>query len=241
MKINHNLHLQLQSGPSNCVQTATSQFLRFYNIDVNPTELENQIPIRVDDQGRPMGTLFADIGSWMLKKHKLKVSMHVFDSQIVDSSWQSLTDDLLLAEFKKIQITGVVTARTPFATILIDAYVKYLQTGGIVKIEKCTNLLLQTLLTDGPVLAVVSYSYLYDYPRCRYDLVTKKYIVDPAGGKVFEHAIVLTGFEGDNYFYNDPDSEKGGKNTVSSDILIGAICSAQINSMNYLMSVKSNL
>jgi len=185
-----------------------------------------------------MGTLFADIGTWLRKSHNLKVKMNVFDVQIIDRSWSSLSENELLNEMEEVKKEGISTARTPYASILISAYVTYLQAGGTIDITKCTNKLLQGLLAKGPVLAIINFNYMYDYPRSKYDTTKKEYIADAVDGKVIEHAIVLTGFEEGEYYYNDPDSEKGGQHTARDDVLIGAICAAQLNSDNYLLSIE---
>src|SRR3989344_5186651 len=103
-----------------------------------------------------MGTLFADIGTWLIKSHHLKVKMCVFDIQIIDRTWSSLSQPELLVEMEKVKESGISTARTPYATILIDAYVTYLHAGGTIDITKCTNELMQGLLAKGPALALLT-------------------------------------------------------------------------------------
>lgn len=185
-----------------------------------------------------MGALLPDIGTWLKGTQENAVEMHVFDVQIIDRSWINLSQKALLSEIIKIQEHGVSTARTPYASILIDAYVAFLQAGGVIKIAKCTNVLLQKLLLDGPVLTIVNFNYIYDYPRSKYDPTSKEYLPDPIDGKVIEHAIVLTGFSGNQYYYNDPDAEVGGQHTIQDDVLIGSICAAQLNSDNYLLTIN---
>ncbi len=240
MDIKYDIPLQIQSSSSNCVQTSTSQFLGFYGIDVSPDEIEKVVPVRFTEDGKPLGTLFADIGSWLRQTTKLAVTMHTFDSQIIDRSWLNLSQHDLLAEVLKMKEHGVSTARTPYAPFHIEAYASFLRAGGELNIAKCTNTLLQGLLAKGPVLAIISFNYMYDYPRSSYDPNLKQYVLDPINGKVIEHAIVLTGYTNSTYYYNDPDDEKGGKHTVKDDILIGAMCAAQINSNNYLLTVEAS-
>jgi hypothetical protein len=237
MSIKHNIPLQMQSSSSNCVQTSISQFLRYYDIDEKPHAIETAVPVRVNLEGQPMGTLLADIGTWLERSKGLKVSMHVFDTQIIDRSWKALSQSELLVEVLKMQESGVSTATTPYAKMLIDAYASFLEANGKINITKCTNQLLQNLLSVGPILAIVSFNYMYDYPRSSYDITTKDYQPDAFNGKAIEHAIVITGFDGGSYFYNDPDSRYGGQHTVEDDVLIGAICTAQLNSDNYLLTI----
>jgi hypothetical protein len=238
MPIKHNIPLKIQTSSSNCVQTSTSQFLSFYGLNLSPNDIEKEVPVRNNEEGKPMGTLFADIGTWLIKSHDLKVKMHVFDVQIIDRTWSSLSQQELLREMKKVKKSGISTALTPYAPILIDAYVAYLQAGGIIDITKCTNELLRGLLINGPILAIINFNYIYNYPRSKYDLIKKQYLPDTIDGKVIEHAIVLTGYNNGEYCYNDPDSEKGGQHTVKDDVLIGAICTAQLNSDDYLLSIE---
>jgi hypothetical protein len=196
------------------------------------------VPVRTNSEGKPMGTLFADIGTWLKKTHGVSVTMHVFDTQIIDRSWAKLSQEQLLVEVMKMKEHGVSTARTPYAPLLIEAYVSFLQSGGVLSITKCTNELLQNLLAKGPVLAIISFNYMYDYPRARYNPDIKNYEANSIDGKAIEHAIVITGFSDGSYYYNDPDSEMGGQHTVKDDILIGAICTAQLNSDNYLLTIE---
>ena len=238
MAIHHDITLKTQTSSSSCVQTSTSQFLSFYGFNISPEYIEKEIPVRTNSKGKPMGTLFADIGTWLRKSYNLKVIMHVFDVQIIDRTWSSLSQHELLEEMKKVKENGISTALTPYASILIEAYVTYLRAGGIIDVTKCTNELLQDLLAKGPVLAIINFNYMYDYPRSKYDPSTNAYVADTYDGKVIEHAIVLTGFDNDKYYYNDPDSEKGGQHTIKDDILIGAICTSQLNSDNYLLSIE---
>jgi hypothetical protein len=238
MEIKHDIPLQTQSSSSNCVQTSTSQFLGFYGIKESPDSIEFAVPVRTNDEGKPMGTLFADIGTWLRKTHNVVVTMHVFDTQIIDRSWTSLSQQELLGKVEDMQERGVSTARTPYAPLLIDSYVSFMKSGGIVSIVKCTNELLQSLLAKGPVLAIISFNYMYDYPRSSYNPDIKNYEANPIDGKAIEHAIVITGFSDRNYYYNDPDAEMGGQHNVKDDILISAICTAQLNSDNYLLTIE---
>jgi hypothetical protein len=238
MDIRHVIPLQTQSSSSNCVQTSTSQFLGFYDIFEGPDVIESAVPVRTNAEGKPMGTLFADIGTWLIKTRGVSVTMHVFDGQIIDRSWVSLSQDQLLSEVGKMQEHGISTARTPYAPLLIDSYATFMQAGGIVSIAKCTNQLLQELLAKGPILAIISFNYMYDYPRASYNPDINNYEANSIDGKAIEHAIVITGFAGGSYYYNDPDTEMGGQHTVKNDVLIGAICTAQLNSDNYLLTIE---
>jgi hypothetical protein len=164
--------------------------------------------------------------------------MYVFDAQVIDRSWARLSQPALKREMITLQEHGVSTALSPLAPLLIDAYASFLTAGGIVSITKCTNELLQTLLAEGPILAIISFNYMYDYPRSSYNHAIRNYEADAVDGKALEHAIVITGFSDGNYYYNDPDTEMGGQHVVKDDILIGAICSAQLNSDNYLLTIE---
>jgi len=238
MSIKHNITLQQQSSSSNCVQTSTSMFLNFYDINVSPDEIEAAVPVRTNADGKPMGTLFADIGAWLRQTKNINTTMHVFDVQVIDRSWNKLTQNELLNKVLEMQTKGVSTAQTIYTPLLIDAYAQFLKSGGQIEITKCTNKLLQTLLSKGPILAIVSYNYIYDYPRSSYNPEISNYEPDSINGKAIEHAIVITGYSDGDYYYNDPDSEMGGQHIVKDDVLIGAICTAQLNSNNYLLTIE---
>lgn len=238
MSTRHDIPLKIQTSSSNCVQTSVSQFLTFYGINISPEEIEKAVPVRISDSGKPIGTLYPDIGTWLINTYGLNLKIHSFDIQIMDRTWSALSQLQLLEELKEASTKGIATALTPYAPFLLEAYISYLEARGIIDITKCTNRLLQGLLAKGPVLAIVSFNYLYDYPRSKYDMAKKQYAPDAFEGKVIEHSIVLTGFEDGKYYYNDPDNAKGGQHQINDDLLIGAVCTAQINSNNYLMSVE---
>jgi hypothetical protein len=238
MTIKHKIPLKIQTSSSNCVQTSTSQFVSYYGLIKSPDEIERAVPVRYDAEGKPMGTLFADIGAWLIKQCGKSVSMHVFDAQIIDRSWGGLSKNELATKLKDLKKHGVKSAKTPYASILIEAYNSFLDSGGNIIVDRCTNDLLHTLLIKGPILAIISYNYMYNYPRVSYNSVKRAYGADYIEGKVLEHAIVITGYDDNSYYYNDPDSESGGQHKVGKDILIGAICSAQINSDNYLLVIE---
>jgi len=234
----HNIPLQKQSSSSNCVQTSVSMFLSFYNINYSPDEVEAAIPVRTNAEGEPIGTMVADIGTWLRQNKNVNPMMHVFDVQIIDRSWCNLTQNELLNKVLETQAKGISTALTIYAQLLIDAYVQFLKSGGYINIIKCTNDLLQSLLAKGPILAIVSYNYIYDYPRSSFNPESKNYEPNSIDGKAIEHAIVVTGYSDGSYYYNDPDSEMGGQLIIKDDVLIGAICTAQLNSNNYLLTIE---
>ncbi|MEI6850701.1 MAG: hypothetical protein WCK26_01910 [Candidatus Saccharibacteria bacterium] len=238
MSIKYDIPIQVQTKSSNCVQTSTSQFISFYGLNIKPDDIEKDIPVRFDKDGKPMGTLLPDIGTWLIKNHGFRAIMHVFDAQIIDRTWAKLNHEELLVMLEKVKITGISTARTWYAPYLIDAYVDFLRAGGLMNITKCTNDLLKSLLDKGTVMAIVNFNYIYDWPREVYNKDTEHYETDTINGKVTEHAIVLTGYDDGVYYYNDPAEVVSGQKTVNDDVLIGAICTAQINSDNYLLTIE---
>jgi len=235
--INHNMDLLIQTKSSNCVQTAVSQLLTFFGKKLSPDVIEKAVPVRFNDEGLPLGTLLPDIGSWLMDTQDLDTTLHVFDAQLIDRSWTGIPRDEIVANLEKLRQTGVTTARTPYAKILIDSYCSFLDKGGRLDITFCTTQLITSLLKKAPLLAIVNYNYLYNAPRCAYDAVTKEYQPNSIDGKVIGHAIVITGYEDGVFTINDPDCEKGGKNRVERDVLIGAICAEQISSNNFLLSL----
>ena len=213
-------------------------FLSFYGINVSPDEIEAAVPVRTNANGKPIGTLLADIGAWLRKTKNINTTMHVFDVQVIDRSWNKLTQNELLDKVLEMQTKVVSTSQTIYAPLLVDAYAQFLKSGGQIDITKCTNELLRTLLSKGPILAIVSYNYIYDYPKSSYNPEIKNYEPDSINGKALEHAIVITGYSNGDYYYNDPDSEMGGQHTIKDDVLIGAICTTQLNSNNYLLTIE---
>lgn len=235
--IAHDLDLLIQTESSNCVQTSVSQLLGFFGKKLSPNAIENAVPVRFDDQGRPLGTLLPDIATWIMKTQDLSAKLHVFDAQLIDRSWVGLPVTKIEANLRTLQQTGVMTARTPYAKMLVDSYCTFLDQGGQLDITYCTARLITSLLQQAPLIAIVNYNYLYNTPRCSYNKDSKIYEPNSINGKVIGHAVVITGYEDDVFTINDPDWDMGGKNRVERDVLIGAICAEQISSNNFLLSL----
>lgn len=237
MNIKYNVNLLIQSGSSNCVQTVVSQLLTFFNITVSPAEIEKAIPVKYDKDNKPLGTLFTDVGIW-LKTQGFETTLHVFDAQIIDRSWSGMSGDQLRNELKVLEEKGIATARSPYTTLLIKSYIDFLSQGGEINITYCTTDLLVSLLRDSPIIASVSYNYLHKYPRSHYDKSSKDYMPDFINGKIINHAVLITGYSDNQYTINDPDPENGGKKTIDRDVLIGAICATQLDSLNYVLTIS---
>ena len=125
MDINHDVKLQIQSSSSNCVQTATSQLVSFFHKQLTPETIEQSIPIRRTEDGKPLGTLLPDIGRYLMTQGFL-ATVHVFDIQIIDRSWTGMSQAEILNELKVLQKTGISTAKTPYTVPLINSYINFL-------------------------------------------------------------------------------------------------------------------
>lgn len=239
MKVYYEIQLLTQTESSNCMPTAVSQLLSYYKIQISPAEIQSKISVKYDRYGRPIGTWGQEIATMMCELG-LKITIHTFDIEIIDPSWKKLTKEKLLATMQEFKEHGKKTFRgTKLTDITIDSYMEFLQADGILDISICTAKLLKKLLRHGPILALVNFNYLHRTARARYDKTIKNYVDDTIKGKTINHAIVITGFENDTFFVNDPDPNFGGKKTFERDHLIGAICTAQVKCNNYIVSVNT--
>lgn len=78
MIIKHDIPLQTQSSASNCLQTSTSILLSFYAIKEIPTRIEAAVPVSTNAEGKPIGTLFANIGTWLQEIHNVSGHLQSF-------------------------------------------------------------------------------------------------------------------------------------------------------------------
>ena len=59
--------------------------------------------------------------------------------------------------------------------IMIDSYINMLGSGVKFNISRLSEDYLRDLIKKGPFLSIVSYNYIYDAPRDKYNAETKKY------------------------------------------------------------------
>lgn len=238
-KISYNIPLLTQTESSNCVQTSVAMFLSYYGQKFTPEEIQAKIPVRYDSQGKPYGTFLMDIAVW-IKSLGFLVALDCFDTEIIDRSWKELDTEKIqerLTALKEGARQTIVT--TEICNIMIDSYINMLNRDATLRISKLNRNLLHELIKKGPFLPIVSYNYLYDAPRDRYDSVEKKYKPDDIEGKTTTHAIVVTGLDDETVYFNDPDKDRGGQNSCLVDDLIAAVATAQNKANNWILSITN--
>lgn len=237
-QINYSIDLLTQTESSNCVQTSVAMLLNYYKQKFTPEEIQAEIPVRHDSQGKPYGTLLMDIAVW-IKSLGFNVTLDCFDTEIIDRSWRNLDSQEIKIRLTALrESTRQTVVTTEIRNTMIDSYVNMLEQGVNFRISKVNRKLFDDLLSQGPFLAIISYNYLYDAPRDRYIEEEKKYKSDDIEGKTTAHAVVVTGMDNENIFVNDPDKDRGGQNSFPIDDSIAAIATAQNKASNWILSIN---
>ncbi|MGQ0561050.1 MAG: peptidase-C39 like family protein [Gemmatimonadota bacterium] len=171
------------------------------------------------------GTLAVFLGIAALKQG-FGARIYSYDLRIFDPTWFGLDAAALnekiferfpyLAEEKRLRAAG--------------AYIRFLEMGGELAFDELTPALIRTILDrDHPVLAGLSATYLYRFPRERWDAELRRHVDDDVRGEPTGHFVVISGYDhwGRKLSVVDPSehvpvSHKG-RISVDSERLINAI------------------
>ncbi|MGK7393205.1 MAG: C39 family peptidase [Candidatus Cyclobacteriaceae bacterium M3_2C_046] len=216
-------NIQAQPDDVTCGPTCLHAVYDFYN-----KNMDLQQVIREVNQLEQGGTLAVYLGLNALEKGYQSI-IYTYNLQLFDPSWfesekeKSLIDNLRAQmEFKQDD------EKLQWAS---EAYIRYLQAGGIIKYQELNPTLIKKYLRKSiPILTGLSATYLYNSPR-EIPETTQYHNIkgQPAG-----HFVVINGFsKKDNHFYvSDPlkqnpmgDSQyyKVAFNRLISAILLGIV------------------
>jgi len=215
-----NVERILQPDEVSCGPTCLRKVFGFYGA---PTSLEEVIGAL--DRNEDGGTLAVFLAIAALKK-KYHARIYSYDLRIFDPTWFGLPADAL---------TEKIFSRFPYLSDekrlrAAGAYIRLLEMGGELAFEELTHGLLKSIIDRGhPVLAGLSATYLYRFPRERWDPEQKRHVDDDVRGEPTGHFVVISGYEqwGRRLYVVDPSEHvpvnDGGRIVVDSDRLINAI------------------
>jgi hypothetical protein len=143
------------------------------------------------------GTFNALLGADALRRG-FSATLYTWNLTLFDPTWFGLDADGLAARLRR-QREAVPAGKRRHAT---EAYLEFLARGGRVRFEALEPALFRRLLADGPVIAGLSATYLYECIR----EVPATGAHDDARGEPVGHFVVLTRYDaaGDRVCVADP-------------------------------------
>lgn len=221
-RIAHELRVQrfLQPDDATCGPTCLRKVYDFFGVQVDMEEIIAALE-RNDDGG----TLAVYLGIAALKRG-LRARIYAYDLRIFDPTWFGLTTEELIDR---------VRLRFPY---LDDpkrlraayAYIRFMENGGELAFEELKPALLKKIIDrEHPILAGLSATYLYRFPRERWDEEAEKLVEDDVAGEPIGHFVVISGYDqwGRRLTVLDPSEHvpttEHGRVVVDSDRLINAI------------------
>lgn len=217
----HELRVQrfLQPDDLTCGPTCLRKVYDFYGLRLDDREILGGL-----DRNEDGGTLAVFLGIAALARG-FAARIYSYDLRIFDPTWASLSRDVLAEK---------IHARFPYLPDgkrlqAARAYLEFLERGGEIRFDELTPALLKRIIDrEHPVLAGLSATYLYRFPRERQaddDLL----VPDDVGGEPTGHFVVIVGYEhwGRRFSLRDPSGHvplaPDGRQVVDAQRLINSI------------------
>jgi hypothetical protein len=176
----------VQPDDVTCGPTCLRKVYDFYGMEIDLEEVVDGIERNEDG-----GTLAVFLGMAAMRRG-LNARIFCYDLQIFDPTWAPLTRDALVARIRA-RFPYLRDAKRKRAAV---AYVRYLEMGGELAFDELTPGLLKSIIDRGhPVLAGLSATYLYRFPRERWDSALGRLVDDDVAGEPTGHFVVISGYE----------------------------------------------
>jgi hypothetical protein len=221
-RIAHELTVQrfMQPDDATCGPTCLRKVYNFYGRDIDPDDIIEALE-RNDDGG----TLAVFLGIAALKRG-FSARLYSYDLRIFDPTWFGL-DGAALMDRIRLRFPYLDDPKRLRAAY---AYIRFLEMGGRLEFEELTPTLLKTIIDrEHPILAGLSATYLYGFPRERWDEEKQIFVDDDIAGEPVGHFVVIGGYDqwGRRLTILDParhiPETETGRVVVDSDRLINAI------------------
>jgi hypothetical protein len=217
----HELRVQrfLQPDDVTCGPTCLRKVYDFYGVRVGDEQVLGEI-----DRNEDGGTLAVFLGISALKRG-FAARIYSYDLRIFDPTWHGLPCERL-AEKVHARFPYLPDAKRLQAA---RAYLSFLEMGGELAFDELTPALLKSIIDrEHPVLAGLSATYLYRFPRER-QLDDDRLVEDDVAGEPTGHFVVIVGYEhwGRRFSVRDPSHHvplsPDGRQVVDGQRLINAI------------------
>lgn len=217
----HELRVQrfLQPDDLTCGPTCLRKVYDFYGLRVDDREVLAGLHRNEDG-----GTLAVFLGAAALERG-FAARIYSYDLQIFDPTWAGLSAGAL-AEKVHARFPHLRDAKRLGAA---RAYLRFLERGGEICFDELTPALLRQIIDrEHPVLAGLSATYLYGFPRER-QAEDGSLVADDVGGEPTGHFVVIVGYEhwGRRFSLRDPSGHvpvaPDGRQVVDAQRLINSI------------------
>lgn len=234
----HSVTWQKQ-GPNDCAQTSASVLLAALGQPMSVEDIKKDVPVFINAKGEEIGTSWPHLAAFLKTKGN-DVTMHATDIELLDRSWATLSPDEIIERLheRKKHIRHAYHG-TDVIEAYVDGYEQFLKAGGRIVFPILTEGYLHQLLLKDPFIAAVSYNYLNSGPKKVFDQKKRQWSTDDISGRTTTHAVVVAGYDSGKFLIIDADqpSVEAGTRWLDAGHLIGAICLAETEWDNILITV----
>jgi hypothetical protein len=200
-RVAHELRVDRFTQPDDvtCGPTCLRKVYAYFGVDIEIDAVLGEI-----DRNEDGGTLAVFLALDALRRG-LGSTIYSYDLRIFDPTWRGMARDGLIEKIR-LRVPHIASAK---ARRSAAAYLDFLAAGGVLRFEELTPALLKRILDrDHPILAGLSATHLYGYPRERHDPVTHELVEDDIAGDPTGHFVVVTGYErwGRRFIIRDPSA-----------------------------------
>jgi len=224
---------------SECMQTAATQLLTFFDPTVQLDDVINAVPLYIEN-GEKIGTSPGHLAAYFAQQG-YKTTVYTFDVELFDCSWNDLTPAEVITQIKKrAEYIPSNSWLAAYKHVLIDGWELFVKSGGNFALPILSVELLYNLLANDPYLLMLNSTYLNHQAKSRYDKPSDKMIPDSLKGRSTTHTVVCAGYKDNKFLIVDPDPPKGINHHrwITQDHLIASIMSAQTESDNMLITIE---
>ncbi len=237
--ISHKVTHYYQPTNSSCTATATSMLLSFYGIDKTPEQILSVFLVRKAQDGSDWGSIGQDLARYCIGLG-FDATFYSFDCYITDYSWQNFTTQEMYERLKVVRESRDVKCLggKHNSQLYVDAYMEFIEAGGELKIRPyVTTELIDNLLQQGPVAAVVYYATLYGTGRSLKS-GQRQEVLDDTNGKIYTHSVVIVGKDKNNRYQLAEPFKQPGLLWVEREQLVAGITAAQAECDNSLFVLQ---
>lgn len=239
--ISHDITHSYQPTSTTCGYASLSMLLSHYGKVFPAKDLISQIPQSVDESGKPIGSVTAQLATWCVGQ-SFDAKFISFDFLITDLSWTGLGSTELLEKLKSVKENRDVpqVGGKHWSKVYVQAYIDFIRSGGSLSVQPHpTTWLLYDWLLDGPIYANICSSVVHGTGRARYpepDTDKRLAIPDDIHGTVGTHSVVIYGNdEVGNFLVADPWD---GLEVVKPETMLCGIMAAQLECDNQIFQLS---
>jgi len=236
-EIEHQI-VAIKQRPAECMQTATTQLLSFFDPSIHVEDVIKNVPVYIEN-GEKIGTSPGHLAAY-LAQQGYKTTVYVFDVELFDPSWNGESSNKIIELLKQRQ-DGIPSNSwlARYHHVLIDGWELFVDSGGVFMQPSLSIKLLRDLVKDHPFLMMVNSTYLNHASKQQYNKETDKFEDDSINGRSLTHGVTCAGYKDGSFLIVDPDPPEGQDQHrwIKEDHLITSIMAAQTESDNLLVVI----